>query len=317
MRHENLALHRFALFLACCTAFLIFVGGLVTSTGSGLSVPDWPTTYGWNMFTFPYSKWVGGIFYEHPHRLIASFVGFLTVVLTVWMWMREKRAWVRWLSAAALAAVILQGLLGGLTVRLLLPTWVSTLHACLAQTYFCSVIALAVFTSPGWKRGLPLVKSRTQSIPLHTLCIMTTAAVYVQLIVGALMRHMDAGLAIPDFPLAMGQIIPPFTSAKIVIHFAHRVGAVIVASMIVWTFSSIARSYRHERLLFRPALAMLVLVIVQIMLGATAIWTAKAVYPTTAHVLNGALVLGTSFLLTLRACAMVVMDISTEYRSAV
>jgi cytochrome c oxidase assembly protein subunit 15 len=269
------------------------------------------------MFTFPYSKWVGGIFYEHGHRLVASFVGFLTVVLTVWMWKREERAWVRWLSTAALAAVILQGLLGGLTVRLLLPTWVSTLHACLAQTYFCTVIALAVFTSPGWKRGLPLVKARTQSVSLQTLCIMTTAAVYLQLILGALMRHMDAGLAIPDFPLAMGQIIPPFASGKIIVHFAHRVGAVIVAGMIVWTFSRIARSYRHERLLFRPALAMLVLVVVQIALGATAIWTAKAIYPTTAHVANGALVLGTSVLLTLRAWAMVVMDISTEYRSAV
>src|SRR5215475_13377550 len=90
---ENSGLHRFALFTACCTAFLIFVGGLVTSTESGLSVPDWPTTYGWNMFTFPYSKWVGGIFFEHGHRLLASFVGCLTVVLTVWMWAKEERAW--------------------------------------------------------------------------------------------------------------------------------------------------------------------------------------------------------------------------------
>src|SRR5437763_9650715 len=95
---EGLSLHRFAVFTACCTACLIFVGGLVTSTESGLSVPDWPTTYGWNMFTFPFSKWVGGIFYEHSHRMLASFVGFLTIILTVWMWLREKRAWVRWLS---------------------------------------------------------------------------------------------------------------------------------------------------------------------------------------------------------------------------
>src|SRR5215471_17407650 len=103
----NFGLHRFALFTACCTALLIFIGGLVTSTESGLSVPDWPTTYGWNMFTFPYSKWVGGIYFEHGHRLMASFVGSLTVVLTIWMWIKERRTWVRWLSAAALAAVIL------------------------------------------------------------------------------------------------------------------------------------------------------------------------------------------------------------------
>src|SRR2546427_6341144 len=103
---EGVGLHRFALFTGCCTALLIFVGGLVTSTESGLSVPDWPTSYGWNMFTFPFSKSVGGIFYEHSHRVLASFVGFLTIILTVWTWWHEKRAWVRWLSAAALGTVI-------------------------------------------------------------------------------------------------------------------------------------------------------------------------------------------------------------------
>ena len=305
MRDDNIGLHRFALFTACCTPFLIYVGGLVTSTGSGLSVPDWPTTYGWNMFLFPYSKWVGGILYEHSHRLAAFFVGFLTVILTVWTWAKEERAWVRWLSTIAFGAIILQGLLGGLTVRLLLPPPVSTLHACLAQTFFCLVIALAMFTSPTWKRGLPLIKSHAESIPLQTLCAMTTAAVYMQLILGALMRHTNAGLAIPDFPLALGHIIPPFTSNKVIIHFAHRVAAVIVTAMTVWTFSRIARSYSDYRLLFRPALAMLVLLSIQLTLGAVTVWTAKAVVPATAHVLTGALVLGTSFLLTLRAYAMV------------
>ena len=317
MRHENIALHRFILFTACCTAFLIFVGGLVTSTESGLSVPDWPTTYGWNMFSFPYPKWVGGIFYEHGHRLTASFVGFLTVIMTGWMWLKEKRAWVRWLSTAALGAVVLQGVLGGLTVIFLLPTWISTLHACLAQTFFCTVIALAVFTSPGWKRGLPVVKSQAESISLHTLCAATTAAVFTQLILGALMRHTNAGLAIPDFPLALGHIIPPFSSNKVIIHFAHRVGAVIVTAMIVWTFARISRSYSDHRLLFRPALAMMVLVAIQLMLGAITVWTAKAVTPTTVHVLTGALVLGTSFLLTLRAYAMVAVNIPADLRDAV
>src|SRR5262245_16336929 len=317
MRDENIALHRFALFTACCTAFLIFVGGLVTSTESGLSVPDWPTTYGWNMFSFPYSKWVGGIFYEHGHRLIASFVGFLTVVLMVWTWLKEKRAWVRWLSVAALGAVVLQGVLGGLTVIFLLPPWISTLHACLAQTFFCTIIALAVFTSPGWKRGLPLVKSHAESVPLQTLCLATTAAVYTQLILGALMRHTNAGLAIPDFPLAFGHIIPPFVSSKVIIHFAHRVGAIMVATMIAWTFSRIARSYSDHRLLFRPALTMMILVGIQLLLGAITVWTAKAIIPTTAHVLTGALVLGTSFLLTLRAYAMLVVRVPTHLRDAV
>jgi heme a synthase len=301
---DNVGLHRFALFTAWCTAFLIFVGGLVTSTESGLAVPDWPTTYGWNMFAFPFSKWVGGIFFEHSHRLVASFVGFLTVVLTVWTWFRERRVWVRWLAVGALAAVILQGLLGGLTVLFLLPTSISTLHACLAQTFFCLVISIALFTSPSWKRGLPLIRSRAESIPLQTLCAATTAIIYVQLILGALMRHTDSGLAIPDFPLAFGRIIPPLTSEKIIIHFSHRVGALLVAWMVVWTFTRIARGYAQSRLLFRPASMLLILLAIQISLGALTVWTAKAVVPTTAHVATGALVLGTSLLLTLRTFAM-------------
>src|SRR5438093_1098058 len=302
---EGVGLHRFALFTVCCTAFLIFLGGLVTSTESGLSVPDWPTTYGWNMFTFPFSKWVGGIFFEHSHRLMASFVGFLTVILALWTWLGEKRRWVRWLGACALGAVILQGVLGGLTVLLLLPAPISTLHACLAQTFFCLVIALAVVTSQQWKRGLPLIQSPAEAVSVRVLCVMTTTAVYFQLILGALMRHTNAGLAIPDFPLAFGRIIPPLDSNKVIIHFAHRMGAVIVVTMTVWTFIRILRSYSEHSLLFRPALVMLGLVVIQLTLGALTVWTAKAVLPTTVHVLTGALILGTSFLLTLRAYAMV------------
>src|ERR1700746_860651 len=122
-------LHRFAKFVAGCTVLLVLAGSLVTSTASGLSVPDWPTTYGWNMFAFPPSKWVGGILYEHGHRLIASGVGFLTVVLAAWLWFQEKRRWVRWLGVAALGTVLAQGLLGGLTVLFFLPPAISTAHA--------------------------------------------------------------------------------------------------------------------------------------------------------------------------------------------
>src|SRR5438094_5284062 len=301
---EGEGLHRFALFTVCCTAFLIFLGGLVTSTQSGLSVPDWPTTYGWNMFSFPFSKWVGGIFFEHTHRLVASFVGFLTVVLTLWTWLGEKRVWVKWLSTAALGAVILQGVLGGLTVLFLLPAPISTLHACLAQAFFCLIIAMTVFTSPQWKRGLPSIGSHAEASSVPTLCAATTAAVYVQLILGALMRHTAAGLAIPDFPLALGHIIPPFTSNKVIIHFAHRVGAVVVTTMVAWTFIRVARLYAGYSLLFRPAVTLVVLLGVQLVLGAMTVLTAKSIIPTTAHVLAGALVLGTSFLLTVRSYAM-------------
>jgi cytochrome c oxidase assembly protein subunit 15 len=262
------------------------------------------------MFTFPYSKWVGGIFFEHSHRLMASFVGFLTVILALWTWLGENRTWVKWLSAAALGAVILQGVLGGITVLFLLPAPVSTLHACLAQTFFCLMIALAVVTSSKWKRGLPLIQSHAESLPVPVLCALTTTAVYFQLIMGALMRHTNAGLAIPDFPLAFGRIIPPFSSDKVIIHFAHRIGALVIATMVVWTFVRIARSYSDHSLLFRPALLMLALVVVQLTLGALTVWTAKAVLPTTVHVLTGALILGTSFLLTLRAYATVIQPVS-------
>jgi cytochrome c oxidase assembly protein subunit 15 len=299
--NENIGLHRFAVFTACMTVLLIFVGGLVTSTESGLSVPDWPTTYGWNMFAFPFSKWVGGIFYEHSHRLLASFVGFLTLVLTVWTWLKEKRRWVCWLVTGALGAVIMQGVLGGLTVLFFLPPAVSTAHACLAQTFFCLVIATAFFTSSSWKKGLPRVEDQPRGLRFPVLSAITTAVVYVQLILGALMRHIGAGLAIPDFPLALGRIIPPFTSDKIVVHFAHRVGALIVTAMITWTFVRIYRHHSDQPALCRPAALMLLLLAVQLSLGAATVLTAKSVLPTTAHVVTGALLLGTSFLLTLRS----------------
>src|SRR5215470_2276118 len=146
-------LHRFAKFVAGCTVLLVLAGSLVTSTDSGLSVPDWPTTYGWNMFTFPPSKWVGGILYEHGHRLIASSVGFLTIVLAVWLWMSDQRRWMRWLGVGALGAVIAQGVLGGLTVMFFLPAPISTAHAGLAEIFFCITVAIALFTSPGWIRS--------------------------------------------------------------------------------------------------------------------------------------------------------------------
>ena len=146
-------LHRFAKFVAGCTVLLLLAGSLVTSTDSGLAVPDWPTTYGWNMFTFPPSMWVGGIFYEHGHRLIASGVGFLTIVLAAWLWLEDPRRWMRRLGATALGTVIVQGVLGGITVLYFLPAAVSTAHAGLAEIFFCLTIAIALFTSPGWIAG--------------------------------------------------------------------------------------------------------------------------------------------------------------------
>src|SRR5690349_9580070 len=147
-------LHRFSKFLVACTVLLILAGSLVTSHGAGLSVPDWPTSYGWSMFTFPPSMWVANIFYEHGHRLIASTVGFLTIILAVWLWLAEReRRWLRWLGVAALGTVVAQGLLGGLTVLFFLPPAVSTAHAALAEIFFCMMVAIALFTSPAWIAG--------------------------------------------------------------------------------------------------------------------------------------------------------------------
>src|SRR5687768_981503 len=202
--------------VALSTAILIFAGGLVTSTGSGLSVPDWPNTYGWFMFTFPLEKMVGGIRYEHSHRLIASMVGFLILVLAVWLWRAEPRRWVRRLGYLALAAVITQGILGGITVLWYLPDPVSIAHASLAQIVFCLTVTIALLVSHGWtdERQPP-----AHDPLLQKLTVVTTTWIYVQILIGATMRHTDAGLAIPDFPLAFGHLIPPNWDAKIAVHF--------------------------------------------------------------------------------------------------
>jgi cytochrome c oxidase assembly protein subunit 15 len=288
--------HRYAKLVVACTLLLIAAGGMVTSTGAGLSVPDWPTTYGWNMFTFPYSKWVGGIRYEHSHRLIASTVGMLTIVLAIWTWRVEPRAWVRRLAVAALGVVILQGVLGGITVLFFLPPAVSIGHAGLAQIFFCLTITIALVTSPGWKYTVDPVDDAT----LRRVAATTTALIYAQIIVGATMRHNNAGLAIPDFPLAFGRLVPNVWNTGVAIHFAHRVGGLLVAVAILATAGHVFYHHPRRRELTRPALSMLLLVSLQITLGAFVIWSGKNPLINTAHVVNGALVLGTSLLLTLR-----------------
>ena len=288
--------HRFAVFLAACTLLLIAAGGMVTSTGSGLSVPDWPTSYGWNMFTFPVSKWVGGIRYEHTHRLIASTVGFLTIVLAVWTWRVEPRAWVRRLAFAALAVVIVQGLLGGITVLFFLPPAVSIGHAGLAQIFFCLTVTMALVTSAGWRYTVDPVDDPT----LRRVALTTTTLVYTQIIAGATMRHNGAGLAIPDFPLAFGRLVPHVWNMGVAIHFAHRVGAVVVTLAIVALAGHVLYHHGRRRELTRPALLLVMLVAMQVTLGAFVIWSGRDAVINTAHVVNGALVLATSLLLTLR-----------------
>lgn len=299
--HGAPGLHRFAVLVCGATFILVFAGGLVTSTGSGLAVPDWPLSFG--QF-FP--KMEGGVLFEHGHRLVAASVGMLVIALFVWARLKAAPA-VATLAACALGTVILQGVLGGLTVLMKLPPAVSVAHACLAQAFLCLTVALAAITGESWRRPTAPIEERA-SVSIRTLALATSVAVYGQLILGAVMRHTKAGLAIPDFPLAFGGLIPPLTSPEIEIHFAHRVWAVVVTILVAWTAVRVLRQHRDEPLLRRPVVAMVMLLCAQITLGALTVWTRKAVIPTTLHVVTGAMVLAASFLLTLRSFRMVAAD---------
>jgi len=290
-------LHRFAKLVAGCTVFLVLAGSLVTSTDAGLSVPDWPTTYGWNMFTFPPSKWVGGIFYEHGHRLIASTIGLLTIVLAVWLWRADPRQWMKRLGAAALGAVVLQGVLGGVTVLFFLPPAVSTAHAALAEIFFCLTVAIALFTSDSWIRG----DGRIDDAWLRRVATGTTILIFVQMLLGATMRHTGAGLAIPDFPLMFGGVVPDHWDSKIGIHFSHRIGALVVTLAIAASSSRVWRHHRGNSALVGPAGLLVLLVAIQVTLGALTVLSRRNVWINSVHVVCGALVLGTSLVLTLRS----------------
>ncbi len=304
-------LHKFATFLAGCTVLLVLAGSFVTSTGSGLSVPDWPTTYGWNMFTFPPSKWVGGILYEHGHRLIASTVGFFSIMLAAWLWLQEPRRWVKWLGVAALGAVIAQGVLGGLTVLFFLPAAISTAHAGLAEIFFCLVVAIALFTSPQWMDGYG------SDIRARELATTTTALIYVQILLGATMRHTGAGLAIPDFPLMFGHLLPTHWDPRIAIHFSHRVGALVVALAVIATSTYIWKHDGDRRELTQPAALLISLVGLQVTLGALTVLSRRDVWINSLHVVCGALALATSLVLTLRTWRGVCAGSKTKASAAV
>lgn len=291
-------LHRYTRLLVCATLLLVAAGGMVTSTSSGLSVPDWPTTYGYSMFSFPVSRMVGGIFYEHGHRLIASTVGLLTIGLVAILWRVDPRRWMRRLGLIALAAVILQGVLGGITVLYLLPAPISIGHAGLAQLFFGLTVSMALFTSRSWRApAVPPVDDAT----LRWRVAAVSVAIYAQILIGATMRHLGAGLAIPDFPLAFGRLVPPTWSTQIAVHFTHRVIALIVTGWIAANGAYVWRHHRDRGELVRPSLLLILAVLVQATLGALVVLTAKQPLVNTLHVATGAIVFGTSLLIALRA----------------
>lgn len=360
------------------TLGLIGMGGLVTSHGAGMAVPDWPTSYGYNMFALPFQFWKGGVFYEHTHRLWASEVGLLTVILNFWLFGRKARWAVRgfglllvaagvatfarshslqsilyfgghglallgasffWprieaapkrlrlLGGIAFITVAIQGTLGGLRV-----VWfkdeIGIVHAALAQLFFILLCAIAMLTSRRWLDWVPAI--RAPNSPLNSLdagnksslarsrfsqlCLLTTILIFLQLVLGAIMRHQHAGLAIPDFPLAYGRIWPDTSSAAVAGYNAQRIEVVAanpitafqiwlqmahraMAALIVVFVAIIAWQARGG--LKRPAMVWLGLILIQAALGAWTVWSNKAADVATAHVLFGALSLALGALLTI------------------
>ena len=286
----NRGLNRFAIFVACATFFLIIAGALVTSNDAGLATPDWPLSNG--QF-FP--KMVGNLFWEHGHRMVATTVGMLTIVLMIYILAKETRSWVRKLGVFALLAVIAQGLLGGLTVKMMLPLPVSTAHATLAQLFFCTTVSLAVFTSRSWMEARPLPAEGKETLPLRYLCTTALVTIFLQLILGATLRHSAT----------WDQHLP---TALILSHIG---GALAVTLALGSATITTLRRYKDERFLTRPATIALSLLVVQLFLGVAAYLTRTAspndpqplnpmIAITVAHVACGALVFVSTIVLTLR-----------------
>ncbi len=321
MQTQFTFLRRYSKFLCIITLFLIALGALVKSTESGLSVPDWPTTYGKFMFAYPLNKMTGGIKYEHTHRMLASVVGLLTLFLTIWL-LRIKQApvWIKRLGIFAFVTVVLQGVLGGLTVMFFLPVWLSTFHGVLAQTFFLIVILMAYGLSierqQRWK-----MEEESFNPQVLRLAFLLMVMVYIQLIIGNIMRHAQAGLAIPDFPTMGWSFFPTFDDAwlqrinawrfennldpvnmgQVMIHLTHRFWALLILVNVLWLNHVVYHECLDRPMILKTVYWLNVAVILQIMLGISTVLSHKEVYTTTAHVTTGAIVLGLSFLMVLRA----------------
>jgi cytochrome c oxidase assembly protein subunit 15 len=296
-RAASPALRRYAKLVATCTWILLLAGGMVTSTGSGLSVPDWPLSFGQVM-----PEMEGGVLYEHGHRMIASFVGFLIVVLAIALQRSAVPRRLRVLGWLAVGLVILQGVLGGLTVLLRLPDPVSIAHAGLAELVFGLMVVIALVTSSGWARMQTLEpRVDRRMIPLVRLAAGVAVLIWLQILLGAWVRHAGAGLAIPTFPLAYGHIVPPLESKPVIIHYAHRVGGVVVALAVSWAAVRTWRDHGDEGWLARPAALLAALVPVQIALGGWIVLAHKHPWVATFHLGTGALLFATAIVLAARA----------------
>jgi heme a synthase len=318
-------LHWYAVAAAASVLLLICSGGLVTSHEAGMSVPDWPNTFGYNMFFFPLSRWVGGVFFEHTHRLIASGVGLLTLALCVALFFIEERRWVKTLGLIAVAAVVVQGVLGGLRVTENNAA-LGLFHGCLAQSFFALMATIALVTSRFWFNLERAGASGNQPITSHQSphtspfarvisyrrwAIVVTAMVFVQLVLGASMRHSHAGLSITDFPLSYGHLFPPldiaslaqinaargaasqpYTSAALILlQYVHRLWALVIVAGLCATSVRLLRERWLPMFFRRCASVWMLLVVVQFFLGAWTVLSNKAADIATAHVACGALTL--------------------------
>jgi cytochrome c oxidase assembly protein subunit 15 len=346
---SNPWLYGFAVLTALATLALIGIGGLVTSHEAGMSVPDWPTTYGYNMFLFPINKWLGGIFYEHSHRLLASLVGLMTTILAVWLWLKDSRPWMHWLGVTAFLLVVAQGVLGGLRVTMHMDS-LGIYHATIAQLFFVLTCAIALFTGRWWnelERRPPARREDNSGdqhagpeagAPLRRIILFTTILIFFQLIIAAAMRHQHAGLAISDFPLAHNSLWPdtsaeavarynaqrvsingenPITAFQIELQMAHRVVALailILTGICAW---QARQRLGKKNAQMKLALAWFALILLQVGLGAATIWTNKAADVATAHVLVGALALAVGALwcaIAFRESVAAFQDHQTEDR---
>ncbi len=288
-------MHRFAVALACVTFLLLFVGALVMSTGSGLSVPTWPLA--WGKLIPPL---VGGVRYEYAHRVVAGIVVVLTLVMVLWATMSRSRRIVRNTAIAAFGLVLVQALLGGLTVLLGIPLPIAMAHTSTAIIFFCTAVSLAIFTSP-WFEDAPHLEEAPRRIPLTRLCAITTAVIYCQIVIGSVVRFVNDAIAIKDFPIFAGPLFPGTMSEAIASDYAHLGGATAVTFFVLWTAIRVFRSHLDQPKLVRLAELLLVLLGIQILLGVTTIWSDGAVIPASAHVAVGAGVLAASVALTIRA----------------
>ncbi len=299
--------HRLAIALLCATVMLLVAGGLVTTTGAGMAFRDWPTSDGENMLTYPFWKAAGDKFVEHGHRLMGALVGLITIAMAVAVWLGDRRRWVHWLAVIAVALVIAQGVLGGLRVRAD-AVQLARLHGCVAPLFFALVAAIAVVTSKSWRLPQRLDDSRPAR-RLQRLAVFTVLLAYVQLVLGANLRHVVPNASPDSFRLAL------------IFHLI-LAGALLVQAALLAV--SVLRQSELRQWLKAPALSLLLLVTLQIALGAGT-WVLKYSWPAgvlgqsqmaaewtntagsftqaatvTTHVVTGSLILATSLWLSLR-----------------